>query len=291
MRTMWHGCTVGTNKRKGVLSLYIVNGFEFETNEKYLKKLDYDLAGSSFHLVMDNGKEILLQFLTGEIIAFSEGGAPLTWERYGGLKLDDNTWLVAFEKRGLPERTCVSVVLDLENSLVTVATTRQNVVPERPRLAFCDIVFGTIKREGQELPIARHHYTDDLVGKKITWTYANGFVNTHIYTSASGYRIRPLDAPEGDSTDAWNHDEPARYVKIKEDVYLLSFIEENINKMDPLKGGNNLIVLANVKTMKDVGRIFIYNSRQQPEFGMMRAYGVLTDEPITSGLTKSPFKI
>ena len=271
--------------------MHIVNGFEFESNEKYLKKLDYDLVGKSFYLVMDNGKDIVFNFLSGEIITYSENSSALKWEKYGCLKLDDTTFFVVLEKRGLPERTCVTTVLDLENNLVTMATTRQNVIPERKRMAFSDIVFGAIKEEGKELPIVRHHYTSDLTGKKVTWTYANGFINTHLYVSDMYYRIRILDTPDSTGIDAWNYDEPARYIKIKENVYMLSFIEENLNKMDASKGGNNLIILANFKTMKDVGRSFVYNSNQIPEWGMYRAYGVISDEDIPSEFTKSPFKI
>lgn len=271
--------------------MHIVNGFEFETNEKYLKKLDYDLAGKCFHLVMDNGRDIIYNFLSGEILTYSENGSPLKWEKYGCLKIDESTFFVVFEKRGLPERTCITNVLDLENSLVTVATTRQNVIPERKRMAFSDIVFGAIKKEGEELPVARHHYTSDLIGKQVTWTYANGFVNTHLYVSDMYYRIRVLDAPDNAAADAWNYDEPARYVKIKENIYMLSFIEENLNKMDPLKGGNNLIILADMKNMRDVGRSFVYNSQQIPEWGMYRAYGELVEEDVPNAHTKSPFKI
>ena len=48
--------------------------FVFESTEKYLKKLDSDLAGRTFRLAMDNGQEYQIRFLDGEIAEWRREG-------------------------------------------------------------------------------------------------------------------------------------------------------------------------------------------------------------------------
>ena len=37
----------------------VVNGFYFENDDKYIRRLEYDLAGRGMHLQYDNGEEEL----------------------------------------------------------------------------------------------------------------------------------------------------------------------------------------------------------------------------------------
>jgi len=283
------------------------HSFQFESNDKYLKKFDQSLSGRVFKLAMDDGEEYELRFVTGEIVEWSAADTPLRWEKYGCLKADDTTFFVVSELAGTAFRTCVTLVLDTEQSLVTLAVSKLGTVPGRPRLATVDIRFGAIRTPGQPLPYKRHGFTAELVGRKITWYYANGFVNTHIYQNEKYYRIRTVKKADTDppasvealETLAKNNkrveellfEEPARYVKIKKDIYLLSFVEENINKVDNLRGGNNMIILINADKGFDCARTFSLNAEQKPEGGMFIAYGEFIDEDIPQEHLKSPYRV
>lgn len=279
---------------------------EIKGTEKYVTNFDYDLAGQTFALAMDNGYEYAASFLSGEILMWAERGEPLRWDTYRCLKSDDTTYFVVIEPFGQPLRTCLTLILDLENSLVTMHKARQGGVPNRPRMAEVDIVFGAIRRPGQPLPVKRHSYTADLVGKKINWTYSSGFVNTHIYMSENYCRARaitrpiPPDAKPEDIAQmraneerekVWIYEEPIRCVKIKDNCYLCSFIEENMNKMDSRQSGNNLMILSNMKDGFDVGRTFRMENDQRPDCGLFVAHGEFTDEDIELEHRPSPYRV
>ena len=53
-----------------------------------------DLAGKHFHLVMDDGSELSLNFLDGENVQIAEKGGPYIWETYECMKGDETTYLV-----------------------------------------------------------------------------------------------------------------------------------------------------------------------------------------------------
>lgn len=279
--------------------------FVFESTEKYLKKLDSDLAGRTFRLAMDNGQEYQIRFLDGEIAEWRREGEKLRWEKYGCLKADDSTYFVASVLSGTDVCTCVTLVLDEENSLVTMCVSRQGIHPSRPRLAVVEYMFGAIRVPGRPLPEKRHSFTGDLVGKKIVWHYANGFINTHIYQSERYYRIVPLTdtrTPEEIERDKREielglrprellYEEPARFIRIKDGMYLISFVEDNMNRVDPSRGGNNMIVLENLKGGVDCGRTFSVNRQGKLEHGFFRAYGEPVDEDFPIEDEPTPYRV
>ena len=274
---------------------------------KYVSEFNYELEGRAFHLVMDDGYEYAAHFLSGEIMAWAVRGEPLKWEKYSCLKADDTTYFVVSELFGREIRTCMTLVLDLDKNLVTMHMARQGGMPGRPRMVQADIIFGAIKTDGHEPEFKRHSFTGELVGKKITWTYSAGFVNAHIYVSENYYRawafVRPplpddatpeqIAQKERDAErDAkWLYEEPFRCVKIKDGMYLGSGIEDNMNKIDNMVGGNNLVFLTNMKNGFDVGRTFCLNANQEPEGGLFSSHGEYCEEDLEAEHLPSPYRI
>jgi len=268
--------------------------YKFESDSKTMKRLDDSLAGKSFRLVMDDGRETVMSFLTGETMLIGEYGEAMRWEHYGALAADDTTYMVSFERFGQSERLCQTYVLDFENWLVTRVTARQHVKNLNPRMTLVAVTFGAIKRDFEDLPMKRHSFTMELVGKKITWHYPNGFINTHIYYDANYYsfeiqqpgKIDPKLSPEARARQEaedkeameMKYDEPAYYVRIKEGIYLICFTENNVTRINPTRGGGNLVILINTKTHSDVCRLFTHNREMEPMWGLSRAYGELEDD-------------
>ena len=268
---------------------------EHQSTDKYLYPTDYSLAGKTFVLAMDDGETYTVRFLTGEALMWAKQGEPFRWEKYACLESEESSYFVVSYRASQPVRTCIALVLDTEQSLVTACYSRQGYYPKRPRLVKTDFIFGAIQVDGQPLPIKRHCFTSDLNGKQITWRYSSGFLNTHLYIDSNYYRIRPIrqafgQETEGDSKDPL-FEEPSSYIKIKDGMYLISFIENNLNKYDPLRGGNNLIVLTNEKKMFDVGRTFCLNKEQKPDGGVFIAYGEVTDEYVELAHLPSPYRV
>lgn len=275
-------------------------------NNKYVTEYNSELAGRTFRLVMDDGLEYVFNFITGEIAQWSKHGDSLHWDEYKCLKPDENIFFIVMELSGQIIRTCLTLVLDLENTLVTMHVAKQGGMPGRPRMVQADIVFGAIKLPEKSIPRKRHSYTADLVGKKIAWTYTSGFVNVHIYISENYYRAWALQRPPvtGDLSPEqllrkkadeeremkWLYEEPFRCVKIKDNFYLCSGIEENMNKLDNSIGGNNLLFLCNLSKGFDVGRTFCLNAEQQPESGLFISSGCFYEDDLEVEHLPSPYR-
>jgi len=275
--------------------------------KKYVTEFCTELVGKSFMFVMDDGYEYVASFLTGDAVMWAKHGEPFVWEKYHCLKSDDTTYFVIMDVANAEVRTLRTVVIDLEQALVTFQIARQGLVPGRPRLVKTEFIFGAIRQDNKELTFKRHAFSDELVGRKITWHYSSGFVNTHIYTSENYYRIRPLEkeiAPADSSQEVldkikaqeeqdakWLYEEPFRCVKIKDNCWLCSGIEENMNRVNNMTGGNNLVFLTNMNVGLDVGRTFSMNSLQEPECGMFRSTGEFIEEDTAVEHKPSPYRV
>ena len=140
-----------------------------------------ELSGKHFHLVMDDGSELSLNFLDGENVQIAEKGQPYVWESYECMKGDDCTYFVHVQPvsgKGLINK---SWILDLEQRLVTYVLMEEGYDPEYPRLIRTEPFFGAIKVPGMPLPTIRHHLSKRLVGRHIYWRYNPGFRIQHLF--------------------------------------------------------------------------------------------------------------
>ena len=88
------------------------------------------------------------------------------------------------------------------------------------------------------------------------------------------------------------YEEPAWYIRIKEGLYLICFVEENMNRVDPERGGNNLVLLVNLKEGFDCGRTFsLKRDQKEIDHGLIRSFGELTDEVIPLASEPSPYRV
>jgi len=282
-----------------------INREEFlKTGEKYVRSTDDSLSGRVFHLAMDDGDEYELRFVTGDIVEWRSPGGPVRYEKYGCLKPDEKTFFVASILSECDPLVCVTLVLDEEQSLVTMAVSRQGYYPLRPRLAVVDFRFGAIRVPDRPLPYKRHGFTRDLVGKKINWYYSTGFINTQMYTTERYMRIRPLTdtrTPEEIEREEKEielglrprqllYEEPSAYIKIKDEMYLLSCIEANMNRVDETRGGNNLMFVANFNKGCDFGRTFSRKG-DRLDHGFFMAFGDPTDEEVPLETEPTPYRV
>ena len=278
-----------------------------EVNKKFIglsqfkAPFNFELAGKHFHLCFDCGQDFSVQFVDGEVVQYAEKGQPYVWDTYQCLKGDDTTYLVLVEPAGHDGKLHYNLILDLEQRLCTVVTLEEGYDPEYPRLIRVTPYFGAIKLPGRELPKIRHHLDDRMVGKHIVWHYNPGFSIEHIYHTPICIRA-DLERPEvmGDvkaRLEAERHsddpeiranaekqiaeferrrqyypfyEEECFHIWIKENLNLMCFLEENMNRLDPERygGGGGILLLQDIERVTDVGTCF-----SGGEYYMCTAFG------------------
>ena len=107
--------------------------------------------------------------------------------------------------------------------------------------------------------------TSDLLGTTIEWHWRTAMFTQHAYNSTSYYRIMlPKESAAFSSLASTvrntpSSDEPAVYVKIKENMYLFVLTESNAERIDGhtrRHRSNNMAFLQNYDRMYHVGRTF-----------------------------------
>ncbi len=257
----------------------------FEGISRYCPPLNYELVGKRFNLVMGRYGDILVNFITGKTLEFTQNGTSYR-EPYQCVKGSELAYFVNFELSGVHHRTNMTLILDLQTRLVTVVKTFVGHDKRYPTLCDHDFDFGAIDLPGFELPKKRHGYTTDLVGKRIQWHYNPGFAIVHVYyhpryvrgtfTREAAKLLKP-STPE--QQEAWlnnPYDEPAVYVKIRHNMYVVAFIEQSMARRGGI--GNSLLFLMNTDRLHDVGRSFGHSGQfggteYQPENYLFGAYG------------------
>jgi len=232
---------------------------QFEGNSKYRGPAVTELAGQSFHLVLDDGKEGAVTFLTGDLVTWTPIGGSPRLEKYDCLKVDEDTYFVSTELSNFHPRTAIILVLDLEQKLVTVMYSRQEVDALHPDKVVNDFTFGAIKEAGKDLPKYRHGFTEDLMGARISWTYSDGFAVPHVYYAARYMRAGmprnvEMDPKRAEAMKKNPYDVTCSYVKIKKYIYLVSFIEDFTVSRGTV--GSSLTLLMDISRLHDVGRSY-----------------------------------
>jgi putative NADH-flavin reductase len=251
---------------------------------QYREPFNYELAGKFYRMVMDRGPDCFVNFLTGNTLEFGEFDKPAHKYYYECGKGDETSYFVNFELKGTVPRTGITLILDLEQRLVTLNRTYTDFSEKYPLLVESEFDFGALDIPGFPLPRIRHSYTADLVGKRILWTYSPEFKIIHVYYSPHYIRAdfppgtAPAMTPE--QAEEWvknPYDEKAAYIKIKRNMYALNIIEQNMSKRGG--PGNCLFFLMDLERIHDVGRSFGHRTsgtaggKWEPENYLFAAYG------------------
>ena len=258
---------------------------EFYGLSRYRPPFNFELAGKQFRLVMDKEDDYCVSFLTGNTLEWSKfAETKIAREYYECTKIDETTYFVNFEFSDHTPRTNISLILDMEQRLITFVRTYTGFSKKYPYLVESDFDFGAIDIPGFTLPSTRHGYTTDLVGKRVNWTYAPSMSIVHVYynphyiraTFLPGSRaFGQISAERREDMERYPYDEPTTYIKIKEGIYVVSVIEQNRSRRGGT--GNSLLFLMDLVRVHDVGRSFGHTPPEsgaiQPENYLFSAYG------------------
>ena len=221
---------------------------------------------------------MMVSFPSRDKIMFSENGGSFVMETCHVLKAEDTVYFMMVDRRKENPRSGFMLIIDLETNLVTGNFVQQGIRPDFPGLVTRYIRFGAIKEGDRPLPDKRHHYTDDLIGRKIEWIYNPTFSIIHIYLSNDSYcfalnderkkAIMERRVAEGSLAESFKPiKEPSIFIKIRDNVYVFSWIEENGGS------GTEGFAVINTDRMTDVGCFFGNNPQGEPEGYMFSAYG------------------
>ena len=251
----------------------------------YRPPLCHELVGRSFKLVLDDGYDRTVEFLDRENLRFGKVGEASDTISYDCLKIEKTTYFVNFEKPGLSPRVGVTLVLDLEQSLVTMARAYLGRNPKYPRMPEIEFIFGAIERPDGTVPTVRHGFTQDMVGRALNWNYGR-FEIVHVYSSERYYRVafsekrlarlrakmaESGEAPRPSAAARGVYEDHAAYIKIKDGIYLVSLLESILCVQNG--HGNSLLFLMDLNEGHDVGRSFGTNPDWQDENYTFGAFG------------------
>lgn len=110
-----------------------------------------------------------------------------------------------------------------------------------------EVKFGVLEYGNIVPPFTRrHHFTTDLVGKSYSWTYSDKMSSIHVYSSPESYSWTIIS---GDNSGGATWSSPCYYIKLREDAYILQWVEENCN-------GRQGLVVINPRLLHDGGFFF-----------------------------------
>jgi hypothetical protein len=147
---------------------------------------------------------------------------------------------------GTQPAQCTAIALDFANALTTCVESKMGTRYSGNEVTQ-NIIFGVIEMDGLTAPqYNRHKFTDELVGHAVTWNYSGSLTSWHVYSSprSSSWTIF---LPNGTAGLQWSS--PCNYVKLRDDCYLFTWIEEACN-------GSQGLIVYNTRTLHDCGFSF-----------------------------------
>ena len=171
-----------------------------------------------------------LDFFESERLRFRTAEQDWTEAEYRAFELDEDLVYMGFY---LPE-SCpprgMQFALDFKNGCATCIDAKMaggydahDVVPEYH--------FGYMETEGVPLPrTMRHGFTTELLGRSFTWTYSPGMSSQHIYNAPNSYSwtifIGGEPGDPGFQAGGFVWSSPCTYIKLRDDVYIMTWVEE-----------------------------------------------------------------
>ncbi len=224
----------------------------------YMPAYSEKLIGKIFDFTFDDYETCSYCFTGLHELTWRQG-AECHEEYYQGHEAEEGIWFVHHVIKGSCPPQARTLVIDENTGLVTLIHAQFGNGCEAREVART-FHFGRIA--GADSTAKLHHFTDELVGVAIQWTYfKDRMAIKHIYSSEYYYtyvmQLKDL---------CWMASNPADFVKISDHLYLFSFLEER-------QAGTQAVFLINMDTLHDVGSFLGINSEEQFESYTIGAKG------------------
>ncbi|HEX6998618.1 MAG TPA: MoaF N-terminal domain-containing protein [Gammaproteobacteria bacterium] len=203
------------------------------------------LVGKALTLRYDNGQAFEYRFDGMQQLRWRRQGES-AWheERYESWESAPGVIMFGHLLSGARDHDAFSIVADFDEALVTCLHGTMG-TPYMANEAAVETWFGVIEMEGITPPpkYRRHRFTDELVGRAITWNYSPGLTSMHLYSTPHSLSWI-IFLENGAGGLEWSG--PASYVKIRDQLYFAYWLEEACN-------GTLGTILINMRTMHDCG--------------------------------------
>lgn len=202
------------------------------------------LVGKTLTLRFDNGVAVDYRFDDiGKLRWRHTGDGAWHEEPYESWESAPGVIMFGHFVTGAANHDCYKIVADFDHGLVTCIHGTIG-TPYIANEAAAETWFGVVEMEGITPPkYRRHHFTDELVGRAVTWNYSPGLTSMHLYTTPHSLSWI-IFGESGAGGMEWSG--PASYVKIRDELYLAYWLEEACN-------GTLGTILVNLRTMHDCG--------------------------------------
>ena len=234
------------------------------------------LSGKAFTLRYDHGPVMEYRIDAVDSLSWRKDGGAWTKARYQAFEAAPGVFTFGHLLEGEPDHDSHMIAADFDNGLVTCFNGHLN-TPYFANEAGVKVLFGVIEQDGKIAPkYRRHHYTDELLGRVVSWNYQPGLTSMHLYaTPHSMSWIIFTDSGAGGTE--WSG--PAAYVKLRDELYYLYWLEEACN-------GTLGTIVVNLRTMHDAGLDYHCgdqgltlgavgaHARQAGRFDISRFYGL-----------------
>ncbi len=219
------------------------------------------LAGRAFTLRYDDGLRMDYRFESADSLRWRMNDGPWTTTRYNAWEGPPGVFIFGHFLTGTPGHDGHMVTVDLEAGLATLFRGYLN-TPYIANEAWAETSFGVAVGEGIPDPGARRHgFTDELLGRCMTWSYSPGLTSMHLYSSPNTISWI-IFTPSGHGGMQWSG--PGDYVKIRDGLYFVYWREDACN-------GALGTILINMNTMHDSG-IDYHCDKKELKLGPVGAY-------------------
>lgn len=234
----------------------IANSVETFTGESIMPggnvmPLSSYLVGKKFTLRFDDGGPVWEYDITEKTVLKWRCEGSDTWqsESYQAFEPAEDLIMFCHLHTGDENSRCVTFAVDFANALVTCIDA--HIGNGRTEFeVWHKANFGVLEMDGVQPPLIRRHtITNELTGKAFTWTYSETMSSIHVYSSPESYSWTIFLA-NGSGGMMWSS--PCIYVKLREDAYLMSWVEETCN-------GHQGTFVFNPRIMHDCGFFYGLN--------------------------------
>lgn len=209
----------------------------------HVKSPSTRLAGRIATIVYDGGPTMDYQFTGVEELKWRMNGGAWETARYNAWEAAPGVFLFGHVLAGTKDHEGHIVVADFENGKVSCYNGYLN-TPYIPNDAGCRPLFGKLVSDGVPDPgIDRHDFTEDMLGRCITFSYQPGLTSMHFY-STPRTTSWIIFTPTGAAGLEWCGS--GSQIKIRDGLYFLYWVEEACN-------GTLGTILLNMHTMHDSG--------------------------------------
>lgn len=201
------------------------------------------LIGRTATARYDNGPVMDYEFTSVDELRWRMDGGAWKTTRYHAWEAIDDVFLMGHVLEGTENHDGHIVVLDFHEGKATCYNGYLN-TPWIANEAGCRPLFGKLESAGVPDPgNARHEYTQDMLGRCITYNYQPGLTSMHLY-STPGTTSWIIFTPTSAAGLEWSGS--GAQIKIRDGLYFLYWIEEACN-------GTLGTILLNMRTMHDIG--------------------------------------